>query len=134
MASDQPSDRDQRPDSRLRLGLETTLLAWIRTGLAMMGFGFVLARFGLFLQALTGTSQADGRQVHASLWSGILLIVLGVAVNLITALMHYPYLVKTRTGEDDLPATWKLGLVLAVVTAVGGAGMTVLLFLMNWST
>ena len=100
----------------------------------MMGFGFVLARFGLFLQELTGASQIAGRQVHASLWSGILLIVLGVVVNVMAALLHYPYLVKARSGEDDLPPTWKLGLVLAVLTAFGGAGMTVLLFLMNWST
>ena len=34
------------------LAAERTLLAWIRTGLAMMGFGFVVARFGLFLQQL----------------------------------------------------------------------------------
>ena len=32
------------------LAAERTLLAWIRTGLALMGFGFVVARFGIFLQ------------------------------------------------------------------------------------
>jgi hypothetical protein len=31
------------------LAAERTFLAWIRTGLALMGFGFVVARFGLFL-------------------------------------------------------------------------------------
>jgi len=31
---------------------ERTFLAWIRTGLALMGFGFVVARFALFLQTL----------------------------------------------------------------------------------
>jgi Domain of unknown function (DUF202) len=34
------------------LAAERTFLAWIRTGLALMGFGFVVARFGLFLQTL----------------------------------------------------------------------------------
>jgi putative membrane protein len=34
------------------LAAERTLLAWISTGLALMGFGFVVARFGLFLQQL----------------------------------------------------------------------------------
>ena len=29
---------------------ERTFLAWIRTGLALMGLGFVLARFGIFLR------------------------------------------------------------------------------------
>jgi putative membrane protein len=28
------------------LAVERTFLAWIRTGLAFMGFGFVVARFG----------------------------------------------------------------------------------------
>jgi putative membrane protein len=34
------------------LAAERTFLAWIRTGPALMGFGFVVARFGLFLQSL----------------------------------------------------------------------------------
>ena len=40
-------------DPRVRFAAERTLLAWIRTGLAMMGFGFVVARFGLFLHELS---------------------------------------------------------------------------------
>ncbi|HKF26126.1 MAG TPA: DUF202 domain-containing protein [Candidatus Acidoferrum sp.] len=40
------------PKAELRdyLAVERTFLAWIRTGVALMGFGFVVARFGLFLQ------------------------------------------------------------------------------------
>ena len=53
------------------LAAERTLLAWVRTGLALMGFGFVVARFGLFLQQLaamehTGTERSFG----LSLWFG----------------------------------------------------------------
>ena len=39
------------------LAAERTLLAWIRTGLALMGFGFVVARFGLFLQQLQAVAE-----------------------------------------------------------------------------
>jgi putative membrane protein len=46
------------------LGAERTFLAWLRTGLAVMGFGFVVARFGLFLQALR-----IGRALDYSPWA-----------------------------------------------------------------
>jgi uncharacterized membrane protein YidH (DUF202 family) len=41
-------------DPRIYLAAERTLLAWIRTGLAMMGFESVVARVGLFLRELAG--------------------------------------------------------------------------------
>jgi putative membrane protein len=117
-------------DSRLRLGMENTLLLWIRTGLSLMGFGFVLARFGLFLEELAAR-QSHPRPFHVSLWFGILLISLGVIVNLLSAWMHLPYLRRTRTGETDLPPTWRLALALAVLSAVAGATMVVLLAVMD---
>jgi uncharacterized membrane protein YidH (DUF202 family) len=43
---------------RVYLAVERTLLAWIRTGLDMMGFGFVVARFGLFLRT-AGPNRTD---------------------------------------------------------------------------
>jgi Domain of unknown function (DUF202) len=39
-------------DIREHLAAERTLLAYVRTGLALMGFGFVVARFGLFLREI----------------------------------------------------------------------------------
>lgn len=128
------SDAQERPDSRLRLGLEQTLLAWIRTGLALMGFGFVLARFGLFLQQLEERGNAVDRQVHTSLWFGILLIMIGVVVNLIAAVLHYPYMAQARRGETDLPPTWRLALVLAFLMALVGLAMTLLLIFMERRT
>ncbi len=125
------SERGRKPDdSRLRLGMETTLLIWIRTGLALMAFGFVLARFGLFLEELAAR-QARPRPVHLSLWFGIVLILLGVVVNLVAAWMHWPYLRRARLGETDLPQTWRLALALAVLSAVAGVAMAILLTVMD---
>ena len=44
-------------DFKLILQLETSLLGWLRTSLALMGFGFVIARFGLFLREIALASQ-----------------------------------------------------------------------------
>ena len=47
-------------DPRVYFAAERTLLAWVRTGLAMMEFGFVVARFGLFLRELA-SERGGGR-------------------------------------------------------------------------
>jgi len=71
------------------LAAERTLLAWIRTGLALMGFGFVVARFGLFLQRLQILEPALAAQHYGwSLWFGTALIATGVVVNLFAGWHH----------------------------------------------
>ena len=71
------------------LAAERTLLAWIRTGLALMGFGFVVARFGLFLQELKTSGNAPSAHPYGvSVWFGTALIAAGVLVNLFSAWHH----------------------------------------------
>jgi uncharacterized membrane protein YidH (DUF202 family) len=66
-----PSSNPEPPeDPRVRFAAERTLLAWMRTGLALMGFGFVVARFGLFLReiAMAGNVAAHQHSIGWSLW------------------------------------------------------------------
>ena len=81
---------DSSDDPRVYFAAERTLLAWVRTGLALMGFGFVVARFGLFLRELAAVPGVSP-QPHSglSLWMGTTLVVLGVAVNLSAAVKHW---------------------------------------------
>jgi len=44
-------------DPRVYFAAERTLLAWLRTGIAVMGVGFLVARFGLFLRMLRNETQ-----------------------------------------------------------------------------
>jgi putative membrane protein len=70
-------------DPRLRMANERTFLAWLRTGVSLMAFGFVVERFALFLKKIGYLLNRDGgggSQGYSSVF-GILLVCLGAFVT-----------------------------------------------------
>jgi len=62
-------------DPRVLFAAERTLLAWQRSAIALMGFGFVVERFGLFLQMQTHQAPSGGQRGF-SLGLGIAMLLL----------------------------------------------------------
>ena len=61
-----------------------TLLAWIRTSVALIGLGFVVARFGLFLRALDAQAGRGGGAPALSGAIGVGLVLIGVLVAVLS--------------------------------------------------
>jgi uncharacterized protein (DUF302 family)/uncharacterized membrane protein YidH (DUF202 family) len=128
--------RDQRISSPADyLAAERTFLAWIRTGLALMGFGFVVARFGLFLKALQfGNSNLQTRPYGPSFWFGTALILLGMVVNILSTRSHIRLVRELNRGGTGYNRPSSLGIAVAMTLAVLGLVIAIYLALVGGPT
>ena len=116
--------RDDHLDPRIYFAAERTLLAWVRTGLAMMGFGFVVARFGLFLRELAAVPHVSPQQRSGlSFWVGTTLVIFGVAVNVAAAVRHWNTVRRLERGEALRFSPWSLGMAVAFLLGLLGLMM-----------
>src|SRR5258708_6662544 len=96
-------------DLRDYLAEERTFLAWIRTGLAVMAFGFVVARV-VFPNALP---------------LGLALVAAGVAINLLAAWRHTRGVAALNAGRLAPSGPSREGIPLALFLALAGIAMAV---------
>ena len=105
------------------LAAERTFLAWVRTGLALMAFGFVVARFGLFLHMMMGREATLPQETFSlSFWFGTVLIVAGVVVNVVSARSYVQQIKLLRNGEF-LSNPSHLAIAVALLLTVLGLAM-----------
>jgi putative membrane protein len=111
-------------DPRIYFAAERTFLAWIRTGLGLMGVGFAVARFGFFLRQLhASASGTSTRSNGLSLWSGVAIVVLGVLVNISAVTEHFRVTAQLRDGSWQPGRVSRNAVVLAILLAVIGVAI-----------
>lgn len=119
---------EQKPGSPSDyLAAERTFLAWVRTSLAMIGLGFVVARFSLFLQAMQVQTPAAARSTGLSVWFGAAIIVLAAIVALGSTWRYVSLMRRLKSGDPALERPSALAIALAVGLALVGVAMAVYL-------
>ncbi|PSR29735.1 MAG: hypothetical protein C7B46_18365 [Sulfobacillus benefaciens] len=107
------------PDPRTLLANERTFLSWLRTGIALMAFGFVVSKFDLFLHI----------QTHQPYHEGILglFLVAGGVMIIAFASLHY-HRNRDRLEHHESLSRSKLPMVMGLGLVVVGVLVFIYLF------
>jgi len=115
-------------DPRVFFAAERTLLAWNRSSLALMAFGFVIERFGLFVHML---ALQEGKPLERGLsfWIGLTFIVLG-ALTSVAAITQYRKVLRSLKPVE-IPEGYRVSVGIFTNLAVAALGflLTVYLFI-----
>lgn len=105
---------------------ERTFLAWIRTAIAVMAFGFLVERFDLFLEtvapSLSGRMLSPVGQKFGN-FVGLALIVVGTAMVALAMIRFIRNAKDIDSNEEKLAAGSKLDLALASLLVLLGVSM-----------
>ncbi|SHI95421.1 putative membrane protein [Tangfeifania diversioriginum] len=109
-------------DTKLRehLANERTYLAWIRTSVALMGLGFVIVKFALFLKEITlmmdNSSFAISERSSAVI--GVVMVALGVVLT-IFAFFQYKK-VEKQINRQTYKSSSPVSTILTLAILIGG--------------
>jgi putative membrane protein len=104
---------------------ERTFLAWVRTAVAVMAFGFVIERFDLFLKVIALQRQSPLNSPGSSFANaaGLAFIAIGVAMIVISA-FRFARTAKGIETENEVPSTGeRFDLALAMLIGLLGASL-----------
>ena len=99
------------------LANERTFLAWIRTSIAIISLGFVVAKFGVWLREFA-TRIDPNIQTHnqgASLWMGVAMMALGGVLSLLAIWRYHVVNMAIERGEVKADRALVLMVTLGVV-------------------
>lgn len=126
MTGERPQPEPTR--AREHLANERTLLAWVRTGIALMGLGFVVARFGLFLRQLLAL-RLGGSETEVSLSGVIGIALVGVGVLAVVLSTVRFFRARAQIERGSFEPEYLVEVLVVGLTVVGGVALIVYLAL-----
>jgi putative membrane protein len=114
-------------DPRVYFAAERTFLAWLRTGITVMAFGFVVARFGLFLRLMRAQASEAASGTGLSPYLGAVLVVLGVIATAAGTRRYHKFCRRLDRGEMPSPHAELLPILLGWALVVLGVMLVAVL-------
>ena len=119
---------NNKPDPRTILANERTFLSWLRTGVSLMAFGFVVSKFGLFLHLHIVHVTSRHRFINESFlglaWVGVGVVVIGIAA------LHF-HITRRLIFENRVMPRSPMPMVLAII--LGLLGVAIFYYLLGVS-
>jgi putative membrane protein len=106
------------------LANERTFLAWIRTGIALMGFGFVVVKFALFIRQISLVLHKPGMPEPSPAYSsqiGTMLIAVGI-IMVFYAYIRYRITEKQLFQHEYRPS-YLLALLVTILILISGVAL-----------
>lgn len=132
-----PDIKDKQPENtgnrRLHMANERTFLAWIRTCIGIMGFGFVVERFALFMKQMSYALGKSNIEIVIpasrgySSFIGIFLVSLGSLMSIFSFIKYKK--VEKQIDEDTYHSSSLLNMLLS--TSVLAIGILLVIYLIR---
>ena len=109
---------------------ERTFLAWVRTAIAVMAFGFLIERFDIFLAAMAAGARSQPFALHGHKFAneaGLAFILLGLAMIVVAAIRFFR-IAKEIDKDEAVPSSGSL-FDLALATLLFLLGLSLFLYL-----
>ncbi len=115
-------------DPRVLFAAERTLLAWSRTSVSLMALGFVIERFGIFLE-IVKKEDIGAFQRHISFFVGESFVLLAVVIAIYSILQYKKVITTLRPAE--IPEGYNLTAGIILNAVIGGLGFLLSAYLIH---
>lgn len=112
-------ERNMFENSREHLANERTFLAWIRTSIALMSFGFVIVKFTLFLKEISFSLETKGVPSNGySAIVGVIMVALGIIIAILGFLQYKRN--ETLINKNSFTPSSFLSIFMTLIILIGG--------------
>ncbi len=101
------------------LANERTMLAWVRTGIGVIAFGFAVVKFSLFVRQISAALGKNLSKPHGySAEIGMALVALGT-LSIVFAYFQYRHTERQLDAEEYQHSSWLIQLLVALISLIG---------------